>query len=148
MASVVSVNRSEKKGMMKQPVAEGRLVPDVGLVGDAHAVGGHRQLSLLAQESIDKMAALCKETFTPGMFAENITTEGIELYTLPVGTRLKVGACGIEITQIGKQCHHHCEIYRRVGSCIMPSEGVFARVLTGGAVKAGDKIEFIMNNEQ
>ena len=147
MASIVSVNRSEKKGTFKQPIPEGRLVPDVGLLGDAHAVGGHRQLSLLAEESIDKMAALCGEAFAPGMFAENITTEGIELFSLPVGVRLRLGACEIEITQIGKECHHHCQIYQRLGSCIMPAEGVFARVRKDGVVKAGDTVE-VMNNEE
>jgi len=141
LASIVSVNASARKGRIKRPVQEGRLVVDVGLAGDAHALGGHRQLSLLASESIEKMSAQCKEPFAPGMFAENITTEGVELYTLPVGTRLRLGECLVEITQIGKECHSHCEIFQRLGSCIMPVEGVFARVLAGGAVRAGDGVE-------
>lgn len=143
MAKVVSVNISEKKGTFKHPVAEAALRIDHGIERDAHAGNWHRQVSLLAQESIDKMKAKGAGALTPGMFAENITTEGIELFTLPVGTRLRIGACLAEVTQIGKECHQHCEIYRKVGSCVMPLEGIFVKVLEEGCVRPGDAIELV-----
>ncbi len=141
MASIVSINLSEKKGTIKQPVMEGRLVKGHGLLGDAHAGNWHRQISLLAQESIEKMIAKGAGELTPGMFAENITTEGIELFTLPVGTTLRLGECLVEVTQIGKTCHRHCEIYQKIGSCIMPFEGIFVIVLEEGTIRAGDVVE-------
>lgn len=147
MASIVSVNLSEKKGTVKQPVQAGRLLPDFGLEGDAHAGNWHRQVSLLAQESIDRMTALGIPGLTPGIFAENITTEGIELYTLPVGTRLRLGEALAEVTQIGKECHHHCEIFKKVGKCVMPKEGIFVRILQGGDIRPGDAVE-ISDQEQ
>lgn len=140
MAEVVAVCRSEKKGTLKHPIPEAALVVGFGMEGDAHGGDWHRQISLLAQESIDKMTALGVKDLTPGAFAENITTRGITLHTLPVGTRLSVGCCTLEVTQIGKECHQHCEVYKLVGSCIMPTEGIFARVLTGGVIRAGDTI--------
>ena len=112
MAKITSINISPKKGTFKQPVERAELRVDYGIVGDAHAGNWHRQISLLAQESIDKMIALGLPDLTPGKFAENITTEGISLYTLPVGTILRLGACRVEVTQIGKECHQHCEIYK------------------------------------
>ena len=112
------------------------------MAGDAHAGNWHRQISLLAQESIDKMTALGVSDLTPGKFAENITTSGIELHTLPVGTRLRIGDCLAEVTQIGKECHSHCEVFKQTGECIMPKKGIFTKVIKGGKVKAGDTIEF------
>ena len=141
MATVTSINISPKKGTFKQPVKQAELRVDFGIVGDAHAGNWHRQISLLAQESIDKMTALGLDDLVPGKFAENITTQGIELFTLPVGTRLKLGACVVEVTQIGKECHQHCEIYKKVGQCIMPHEGIFVKVLVPGVVRVGDAIE-------
>ena len=140
MATITSINISPKKGTFKQPVKQAELRVDFGIVGDAHAGNWHRQISLLAQESIDKMTALGLDDLVPGKFAENITTQGIELFTLPVGTRLKLGACVVEVTQIGKECHQHCEIYKKVGQCIMPHEGIFVKVLTPGVVCVGDSI--------
>ena len=137
----MSVNISENKGMRKHRVDRIELRPGHGIVGDAHAGNWHRQISLLAQESIDKMTALGLDDLTPGKFAENITTEGIVLYTLPVGTILRLGNCRVEVTQIGKECHQHCEIYKKVGQCIMPHEGIFVRVLTPGMISAGDAVE-------
>jgi len=141
LATITSINISPKKGTFKQPVKEAELRVDFGIVGDAHAGNWHRQISLLAQESIDKMTALGLDDLVPGKFAENITTQGIELFTLPVGTRLKLGACVVEVTQIGKECHQHCEIYKKVGQCIMPHEGIFVKVLVPGVVRVGDAIE-------
>jgi len=142
MASVVAVCSSKKKGTRKLPIAEGVLQEDHGLVGDAHAgVLPNRQVSLLSLGSIDKMRALGME-LQPGDFAENITVSGLDLYHLPIGTRLTVGKDIIlEVTQIGKECHTACAIRRQVGQCIMPEEGVFARVVRGGRVRMGDSIE-------
>jgi MOSC domain-containing protein YiiM len=143
MATIVSINISEQKGTRKHPIAEGSLRPDWGIEGDAHAGVWHRQISLLAQESIDKMSALGVPDLKSGDFAENITTQGITLYTLPVGTRLLLGACEVEVTQIGKECHQHCEIFQQVGKCIMPVEGIFVKVITGGRVRAGDTVSVL-----
>ena len=142
MARIIAVCKSKKKGTRKEDVKEGLLEEDFGLVGDAHAdCCTHRQVSLLAVESIDKMRALGLE-LSPGDFAENLTTEGIDLVSLPVGTRMSVGKqVLLEVTQIGKECHTKCAIYKQVGKCIMPEEGVFARVIKGGPVRAGDQIE-------
>ena len=141
MASVISINISEKKGEIKKPIKSGRLIAGFGLEGDAHAGDWHRQVSLLAQESIDAMAAKGAQNLCPGIFAENITTKGIELHTLPIGTKLHIGTCLLEVTQIGKECHNHCAIYKQVGSCVMPTQGIFAKVLAGGVVSQGDTIE-------
>lgn len=147
MATVTAVNISEKKGTIKHPVPEGEFRVDHGIVGDSHAGNWHRQISLLSQESIDKMTALGVPGLTPGKFAENLTTEGIELHTLPVGTLLQIGPCLTEVTQIGKKCHQHCEIYQKVGMCIMPTEGIFVKVLTEGTVRAGDSIRVVTRGE-
>ena len=144
MAKITSINISPKKGTFKQPIERAELRVDHGIVGDAHAGNWHRQISLLAQESIDKMTALGLSDLTPGKFAENITTEGISLYTLPVGTILRLGACRAEVTQIGKECHQHCEIYKKVGKCVMPLEGVFVKVLTEGEIHPGDAVEIVL----
>lgn len=140
MAQVVSVCISEKKGTKKHPVAEISLRPHHGIVGDAHAGDWHRQVSLLANESVDRMR---KEglTLAAGDFAENILTEGITLRTLPVGTVLRAGEVRLEVTQIGKECHNDCEIRRMTGMCVMPTDGIFAVVLNGGVIRPGDQIE-------
>jgi len=140
MAKVVAVNISTKKGTVKHPVLEGCLITPQGIEGDAHAGDWHRQVSLLDQESIDKMTQKGVKDLTPGKFAENITTQGIELYTLPIGTRLLIGETELEVTQIGKECHHHCQIYQQIGMCVMPTEGIFAKVIKDGFVKPSDEI--------
>lgn len=141
MAKVVAVNSSKEKGAVKTPVAKGYLAVDWGLQGDAHAGKWHRQVSLLAQESICKMKQTGLELLAPGSFAENITTEGIVLFTLSVGTQLKIGdEASVEVTQIGKECHAGCAIRQVTGDCIMPREGIFAKVLRPGWIKAGDEI--------
>jgi len=141
MARIVAVCRSEEKGTKKQDVKEGLLKEDYGLVDDAHAdCCTHRQVSLLATDSINKMRSLGFDV-NPGDFAENLTTEGIDLVSLPIGTHISVGKQVIlEVTQIGKECHTGCAIYRQIGKCIMPKEGVFARVIRGGLVRAGDQV--------
>lgn len=139
MAQVVAVCISEKKGERKKPVESVELRENHGIVGDAHAGDWHRQVSLLARESIDKMVALGLDV-TAGDFAENITTEGIELVSLPVGSRLRVGEAILEVTQIGKECHSRCAIYDQAGDCVMPREGIFASVVKGGMITAGDTI--------
>lgn len=143
MAKVVEVNISERKGVVKHPIEKGFFKINHGLEGDAHAGEWHRQVSFLAQESIDKMIALGAKGLTPGKFAENITTEGMVLYTLPIGTKLKVGEVIFQVTQIGKECHQGCEIRKLVGDCVMPREGIFAIVLKEGWVNAGDSIEIL-----
>lgn len=138
--TVVAVCLSEKKGTTKHQVPEGVLKTDFGLEGDAHAGEWHRQVSLLAEESIEKMRSEGLD-IGYGDFAENITTRGLVLHELPVGTQLKIGSeVLLEITQIGKECHHGCAIAQKVGHCIMPREGVFAKVLRGGRVRPGDEI--------
>jgi MOSC domain-containing protein YiiM len=143
MSRVVAVCRSEKKGVTKDVVAEVTLKKDYGVENDAHANSNtHRQVSLLATESIQKMCDMGLDV-GPGDFAENITTEGIELFSLVPGTRLSVGKeVTLEITQIGKECHAGagCAILKQVGKCVMPKEGVFARVIQGGVVRAGDTV--------
>ncbi len=142
MAKVIAVCTSQAKGTRKELVPDGLLKEGYGMVGDAHAdAGTHRQISLLAIESIDKMRQLGFKV-GPGDFAENLTTEGIDLVALPVGTGVAVGKEVIlEISQIGKQCHTGCAVFKQTGKCIMPKEGVFARVIRGGTVKAGDGID-------
>jgi MOSC domain-containing protein YiiM len=138
-AAVVAVCISEKKGERKTPVASVELREEHGIVGDAHAGDWHRQVSFLAQESIEKMQRMGLDV-NAGDFAENITTSGIELFSLPVGTRLTVGETLLEVTQIGKECHTRCAIFYQAGDCVMPKEGIFARVLKGGTVKPGDVV--------
>jgi MOSC domain-containing protein YiiM len=144
MARVIAICTSSKKGTKKKVIAEGVVKEGYGLVGDAHADSGwHRQVSLLALSSIDKMRRL-GATVGPGDFAENLTIEGMELFSLPIGTRLGVGEdIVLEVTQIGKECHSHCAIFKQVGICVMPTEGIFTRVIKGGTVKAGDDIRVV-----
>jgi MOSC domain-containing protein YiiM len=140
MATVEAVCISKNKGERKTRVESVQLRIDHGIVGDAHAGDWHRQVSLLASESIDKMRALGLDVHA-GDFAENITTCGIDLVSLPVGTRLQVGNNVImEVTQIGKECHNRCAIYDQAGDCVMPREGIFAKVVNGGIITSGDAI--------
>ena len=142
MAKVLAVCISEKKGTMKHPVDAIDLRKDHGIIGDAHAGNWHRQVSLLADESVEKM----RQTFPDipvGAFAENILTEGLCLFELPVGTKLQIGEVLLEVTQIGKECHADCAIRRQVGDCVMPREGIFAIVLEEGTIKPGDTISLL-----
>ncbi len=144
---VVAVCVSGRKGEKKVPVPSVMLVKDHGVRDDAHAGPGIRQVSLLAEESIAKMRDKGLSV-GPGDFAENVTVAGIALPALPVGTRLRVGETLLEITQIGKECHTRCAIYLQAGDCVMPREGIFARVLRGGAVAAGDAVEVVAGGEE
>jgi len=148
MGKVIAVCTSPKKGTKKNTVPVGTVKENYGLIDDAHAdANTHRQVSLLSTASIEKMRRLGLEVGC-GDFAENLTCEGIEVVKLPVGTRVGVGdEVVLEISQIGKECHTKCAIYRKVGTCIMPEEGVFARVISGGKVKAGDAINIIAEKE-
>ncbi len=130
---VLAVCTSKNKGTRKRNVNRAELRPDWGIVGDAHAANWHRQVSLLAWESIEKMRALGLNV-SEGSFAENITTQCLSLVDLPVGTSLRLGEALVEVTQIGKECHQGCAIRRQVGDCVMPRRGVFARVLEGGEI--------------
>ena len=143
MAEVLAVCISEVRGISKHPVKEIHLIPEYGIEGDAHAGKWHRQVSLLAQESVDNLQSKITVQLKPGDFAENILTRGIELKTLPVGTRLKVGTALGEVTQIGKECHNDCAIKKAVGKCVMPTEGIFAVVVKEGVVRPGDEIEVL-----
>ena len=138
VAKVTSVNISEKKGTLKKPVPEIHLKLRHGIAGD-----WHRQISLLAEESVDTMRALSPIPLDPGVFAENINTVGIDLKHLPVGTRLRIGEAEVEVTQIGKECRNDCAIKKAVGKCVMPTEGIFAVVVKEGTVRAGDEIEVL-----
>lgn len=133
--------------MRKQDVGEAMVRVNWGIEGDAHAGEWHRQVSLLAIESIDKMRAKGLDV-GPGDFAENVTTEGLDLVSLPVGTRLRMGETLAEVTQIGKVCHDRCAIYEQAGDCVMPREGIFVRILEGGALRVGDAIEVLSRPEQ
>ena len=131
--SILSVNISERTGVQKKPVARALLKEGHGIQGDAHAGDWHRQVSLLADEDIATMRGRGVELGF-GDFAENITTRGVDLGSLPIGARLELGSALLEITQIGKECHHGCAIFQAVGDCVMPRKGVFARVLRGGEI--------------
>ncbi|MCH4888988.1 MOSC domain-containing protein [Acidaminobacter sp. JC074] len=148
MAKLLSINLSEKKGVIKKPVSEAVLIEEYGIEGDAHAGKWHRQVSLLGQESVDKMIAKGLDHLKPGDFAENLLTEGIVLYELPVGTILTIGETKHEVTQIGKECHTGCEIKQITGECVMPKEGIFTRVLKGGTIRIGDEITVIEYGEK
>ena len=142
MAKVLAVCISENKGERKKPVEAVELRENHGIVGDGHAGDWHRQVSLLAQESIDKMRALGLDV-NAGDFAENITTSGIDLVSLPIGTRLQVGETLLEVTQIGKECHTRCAIFYQAGDCVMPKEGIFVKVISGGVIRPGDEIRTV-----
>jgi MOSC domain-containing protein YiiM len=143
IVKILAVSISDRKGVPKKNIPEGRLLEDFGVEGDAHGGPWHRQVSLLAIESIKKMQDRGLKV-RPGSFAENITTEGIDLPGLPLGTRLRLGPEALaEVTQIGKVCHDRCAIYRLAGDCVMPREGIFVRILRGGPVKSGDAITVV-----
>jgi len=138
-----AISVSEQKATQKVNVPDAELLVDFGIIGDAHAGNWHRQVSLLAVESIDKMTEKGAKV-SPGDFAENITTEGLNLHELSVGSKLKLGeSVELEITQLGKKCHDRCAIFEQVGDCIMPREGVFAKVIRAGLINVGDIIEVI-----
>lgn len=142
MASLVSINISSTKGVRKTPVKHATVGPE-GIEGDAHAGSWHRMVSLLAEESIQKMKDQGLDV-SAGDFAENLTTRGIDLLALPLGTRFRVGAeLVLEVTQHGKECHSRCAIYYQAGDCVMPREGIFARVAEEGAIAVGDTIEVV-----
>lgn len=146
MSKIVGVCVSEKKGEKKHDVKEGVLEENFGLVGDAHSCAGwHRQLSMLGTSSIDKMIKLGADVGA-GSFAENLTVldDEFKLYDLPIGTRIKISKdILVEVTQIGKECHDRCAIFKKVGTCVMPVEGIFVRILKGGTVKTGDEVQLI-----
>jgi len=140
MAEIIAVCTSPEKGQRKTNIGESVMIKGQGLKKDAHAGFAHRQVSLLAEESIAKMIAVGLDV-GPGDFAENLTTRGIDLVNLPIGTRLKIGGEPVlRVTQIGKECHNRCAIYYQAGDCVMPKEGIFAEVLTGGNIKVGDRL--------
>lgn len=138
-ATIVATCISKNKGERKTPIDQVELRQEHGIIDDAHAGDWHRQISLLASESIAKMQAMGLDVDS-GDFAENLTTKGIDLVNLPIGTRLKVGETLLEVTQIGKECHNRCAIYEQAGDCVMPKEGIFARVIEGGTIKPEDEI--------
>ena len=142
-AIILAVCISERKGEQKHPVERIRLLPHHGIVGDAHAGDWHRQISLLAQESVDRLQEKVPFPLLPGAFAENILCEGIQLSALPVGTRLTIGTALCEVTQIGKECHQDCAIRKAAGDCVMPREGIFAVVLEAGTARPGDTVEVL-----
>jgi TatD DNase family protein len=147
IGKIVAVCISEKKGTAKINVGQAEMVENHGLKGDAHAGNWHRQVSLLSFEKIEafkKKGVLVKD----GAFGENLIVEGIDLKELPIGTKLMVNNIELEVTQIGKECHSHCAIYEAVGDCIMPREGIFARVLKGGRIKSGDEIKVVYTDEK
>ena len=142
IGTVVSVNVSDKKGVRKKPVGTAKLRKEYGIEGDAHASSEwHRQVSLLALESIEKMRNMGLDV-SAGDFAENLTTSGLDLVSLPVGTVMTIGGEVVgEVSQIGKECHTRCAIYYQAGDCVMPKEGIFIKVIRGGTVKVGDRIK-------
>jgi MOSC domain-containing protein YiiM len=137
---VTAINVSTKKGVPKKTIQIGEFITNFGLKDDAHAGDWHRQVSFLGQESIDRMTTQGIKGLGPGKFAENITTQNIVLYELSIGDRLIIGETVFEVTQIGKKCHQKCAIYHQIGDCVMPNEGIFARVLHGGIIRPGEKI--------
>ena len=145
MAKIAAICISDVRGIQKHEIPEAFLKKDWGIEGDAHAGNWHRQVSLLGQESVDKLQSkITHVTLKPGDFAENILVKGITLYELPVGTRLKIGPEAVgEVTQIGKTCHYDCAIRKAAGDCVMPREGIFVKILTPGIVRPGDQLEVI-----
>ncbi|OGU59027.1 MAG: molybdenum cofactor sulfurase [Ignavibacteria bacterium GWF2_33_9] len=144
MGVITAISISRKKGIPKSNIESANLIEDFGIEGDAHATfGWHRQISLLAMESIEKMLEKLPK-LTPGIFAENITTTGLDLTAIKIGTKIKIGKSALlEITQIGKECHSKCAIYRIAGDCVMPTEGIFAKVIAGGYISVNDEIEIL-----
>ncbi len=146
MGKVIATNISEKKGTAKQNVGSVKLIKEFGIEGDAHAGKWHRQVSLLSYEKIEDFRARGAKV-DDGAFGENLIIEGFDFKELPVGTRFKCNDVILEMTQIGKECHHGCAIFQTMGDCIMPREGVFARVLQGGEIHTGDIINILKENE-
>lgn len=146
MGKIMAVCVSEKRGTQKKNIEKVRLIENFGLEGDAHGGNWHRQVSLLSYE---KVLAFEEKGISveDGAFGENLLVEGFDFKTLPVGTRFRCGDALLEMTQIGKECHSHCEIYQAVGDCIMPREGVFARVLHGGEIQIGDELEIVPSSD-
>lgn len=146
MGKIMAVCISEKRGTQKKNIEKVRLIENFGLESDAHGGNWHRQVSLLSYE---KVRAFEEKgiSIEDGAFGENLLVEGFDFKTLPVGTRFRCGEALLEMTQIGKECHSHCEIYQAVGDCIMPREGVFARVLHGGEIQIGDELEIVPSSD-
>ena len=142
MGKIIAVCTSPEKGTQKQNVGSALLVEDWGIQGDAHAGKWHRQVSLLSYDRVEEFRTRGAQV-EPGAFRENLLVEGFDFKSLPVGTRFGCNGAVLELTQIGKQCHAHCQIYRQVGDCIMPREGVFTRVLRGGVVRVGDELTIL-----
>lgn len=145
MGKVLAVCISNVRGVQKVPLEQAELRADYGIVGDAHAGNWHRQVSILGKESVDRLQEKLSFVLKPGDFAENILTEGLCVYQLPVGTKLRLGTALCQVTQIGKTCHNDCVIRQKAGDCVMPREGIFVRVLESGIVKPGDEISVIEN---
>ena len=145
MGKVIAVCTSPEKGTQKTAVAEGNFIEDYGIEGDAHAGKWHRQVSLLSYDKIEAFRQRGARVEN-GAFGENLVVEGFDFKRLPVGTKLRCGDVVLELTQIGKECHSHCEIYKKMGECIMPREGVFARVLHGGTIGEGDEMEIVSDS--
>lgn len=144
MGKVIAVCTSPEKGTQKTNIRRGVFIEDYGIEGDAHAGKWHRQVSLLSYEKIEAFRAR-GAVVEDGAFGENLVVEGIDFKTLPIGTRFQCNDVVLELTQIGKECHHGCEIFQKMGKCIMPREGVFAIVLHGGVIKVGDNLEIIVS---
>lgn len=142
MGKVISVNISEIRGIQKHNVGKVKLIEDFGIENDAHAGKWHRQVSLLSHEKIEAFRAKGAEV-KDGAFGENIVVSGIDFKTLPIGTRFKCNDVIMEMTQIGKECHHGCEIFQKMGDCIMPREGVFAKIIHGGEIAVGDEMTIL-----
>lgn len=146
MGKIMAVCISEKRGTQKKNIEKVRLIENFGLEGDAHGGNWHRQVSLLSYEKV-RVFEEKGISVEDGVFGENLLVEGFDFKTLPVGTRFRCGEALLEMTQIGKECHSHCEIYQAVGDCIMPREGVFARVLHGGMIQIGDEMEIVPSSD-
>lgn len=146
MGKIMAVCISEKRGTQKKNIEKVRLIENFGLEGDAHGGNWHRQVSLLSYEKVRPFEEK-GISVEDGAFGENLLVEGFDFKTLPVGTRFRCGEVLLEMTQIGKECHSHCEIYQAVGDCIMPREGVFARVLHGGMIQIGDELEIVPSSD-
>lgn len=146
MGKIMAVCISEKRGTQKKNIDKVRLIENFGLEGDAHGGNWHRQVSLLSYEKV-RVFEEKGISVEDGAFGENLLVEGFDFKTLPVGTRFRCGEALLEMTQIGKECHSHCEIYQAVGDCIMPREGVFARVLHGGEIQIGDELEIVPSSD-
>lgn len=142
MGRVIAVCISEKRGTQKKNIKEGNFIENFGIENDAHGGNWHRQVSLLSYEKIEEFNEKGANVIE-GAFGENLVVEGIEFTSLPIGTRFKCNEVILELTQIGKECHNHCEIYKKMGDCIMPRNGVFAKVIVGGKIKCGDEMKIV-----